>query len=239
MSVGVVSSIGFKRNGSSLRRLVFVSQDKTRPPENRPVHECRGEQQLRSRSLSNCPRNFKRGLALIDKLYDLQPVRPVSRLKEKEVSRTEELKAVEEPDVLPSKLRLMMRRTNLIKRGGNISQEFLSKALQDMLDQTRTHKPKPKEDIDKALELLSYHSTFMKRIANSPKRTHWSQANKLSPSPVRGGRYNSTGRNNPLPPRKLPRLKDTAGRRELRVGSGVEEYAPRQLYLVSPLPFSP
>jgi hypothetical protein len=224
MSVGVVSPIGFKRNGSSIRRLVFVSQGK--PPDTRPRHELR-EEGVRCKSLSNRPGNFKRGLALIDKLYDFQPVRPISRLKEREVSRTEELKPVEEPDV-PSKLRLMLRRTSLIKRASSMSQDFISKALQDMLNQTRIQKPQPKEDTDKATELLNYHSTFMKRIANSPKRTHWSQANKLSPTPIKGGRSSSTGRNYPLPPRKLPSLKDSPGRR------GVEEYVDNEIFVHPP-----
>jgi len=161
-----------------MRRLVFVERSPSPNAKNqstsvRPADlslkiEAPCEPYSPTISLKKSHKDFKRGLALADKLYGFSPTRP-----RKQHSISEAPKPAAEPTV-PEKLRRMLRR-NTIRKPSISHLQSIGTVLQELLFKTRRSTMQRDSDDGvgrnlKVLELLSYHSDRMKKHASSPRR---------------------------------------------------------------------
>lgn len=121
-------------------------------------------------------RNFRRGLALADKLYGFQRPPP-----SKEVLPALEPKPIASSHS-PERLRKAFRRST-IRKGSFTQLQTIGSVLQDLLQKTRAKNRKDSDGATgrnaKVIELLNYQAERMHRTANSPRKSK----DQLSRSP--------------------------------------------------------
>jgi hypothetical protein len=110
-----------------------------------------------ARPIARSSSNFKRGLALIDRLYGFEPRQPTAVPK-----RPQESEVVG---------RVVERRNGVVRRPSQVNVTAMSRILHELIVQSRSHTKPQLDEENKADELLTYHAGRIRHLAMSPRRS--------------------------------------------------------------------